>query len=429
MRKGSWLVFLMIALSVAAWGQSKPFYLKSGDRVVFYGDSITELRHYTEIVETYVVTRYPDLNVTFVNSGWGGDTVDGGGGGTIDVRLQRDVMAYKPTVLTIMLGMNDGEYASATVSRDQKFFAGYRHIVDTTRSAIPGLRITAIEPSPYDEVTSPAPVTIKQGISYNEVLRGYGKWIDNYADQAGLDVADLNSDLVRMLVRARQLDPEGAKEIMPDHVHPEFGGGMIMAEDLLKAWGGPSLVTSVVIDASNGAPQVKVANNANVSNLSGANGLAWTELDDALPLPFPEWQAAWWGGTPVRLAIQSSDIASALNLELLKVTGLRKGVYSLRIDGESLGVFNDDELGAGINLSLISTPMTRQAMKVYELTEEHGDLHVAQWRYVNTSLSQYDFPQKQQTIELLGSLERSVVEKQHETAHPLPHNFELVPIS
>jgi hypothetical protein len=117
------------------------------------------------------------------------------------------------------------------------------------------------------------------------------------------------------------------------------------------------------------------------------------------------------------------------NQELLKVTGLRKGVYSLRIDGESLGVFNDDELGAGINLSLISTPMTRQAMKVYELTEEHGDLHVAQWRYVNTSLSQYNFSQKQQAIELLGSLERSVVEKQHETAHPLPHNFELVPIS
>jgi hypothetical protein len=232
-----------------------------------------------------------------------------------------------------------------------------------------------------------------------------------------------------MLVKAKQLDPDGAKGIIPDHVHPEFGGSMIMAEALLKAWGAPPLVTSIVMDASNGAPQVKVAKGANVSNLSGANGLAWTELDDALPLPFPEWQATWYGGTSVRLAIQSSDIANALNQELLKVTGLRKGVYSLRIDGESLGVFNDDELGTGINLSLISTPMTRQAMKVYELTEEHGDLHVAQWRYVNTSLSQYNFPQKQQAIELLGSLEMSVVEKQHETAHPLPHKFELVPIS
>lgn len=429
MRMRIWLVYLVVASSVAAWGQNKPFYLKSGDRVVFYGDSITDQRRYTQIVETYVVTRYPGLNVTFVNSGWGGDSVEGGAGGPIDVRLQRDVIAYKPTVLTIMLGMNDGGYKAATVSSDQKFFAGYRHIVDTTRSAIPGLRITAIEPSPYDEVTSPDPLTIGQGISYNQVLRGYGKWIGNYAEQTGLDVADLNSGLVRMLVKARQLDPEGAKGIIPDHVHPEFGGSMIMAEDLLKAWGAQSLVASVVIDASRSVPQMKAAKGATVSDLSGGKGLTWTELDGALPLPFPEWQAMWSGATPVRLALRSSDIASALNEEMLTVTGLKKGVYSLRIDGESLGVFNDDELGSGINLSLISTPMTRQAMKVFDLTVSHGDIHIAQWRYVGTSLSEYDFPQTKQAIEILDSLEKSVVEKQHEMAQPKPHKFELVPVS
>ena len=55
------------------------FYLHDGDRVVFYGDSITDQRLYTTFVETYVVTRFPRMKVAFVHSGVGGDRVSGGG--------------------------------------------------------------------------------------------------------------------------------------------------------------------------------------------------------------------------------------------------------------------------------------------------------------------------------------------------------------
>ena len=76
------------------------FYLRDGDTVVFYGDSITDQRLYTTFTEAYVVTRFPKLTVRFVHSGWSGDGVDGGTGGPIDVRLTRDVLAYQPTVVT-----------------------------------------------------------------------------------------------------------------------------------------------------------------------------------------------------------------------------------------------------------------------------------------------------------------------------------------
>ena len=56
-----------------------------------------------------------------MHSGVGGDRVTGGGAGPIDVRLPRDVVAYKPTVMTIMLGMNDGSYRAF----DQKYL---RHV-------------------------------------------------------------------------------------------------------------------------------------------------------------------------------------------------------------------------------------------------------------------------------------------------------------
>src|SRR5205809_2158114 len=102
--------FVLMAAFSGLSAESAQFYLKDGDRVVFYGDSITDQRLYTVLVETYIVTRFPKLHVTFVHSGWGGDRVTGGGGGPVDVRLKRDVVAYKPTVMTVMLGMNDAGY-------------------------------------------------------------------------------------------------------------------------------------------------------------------------------------------------------------------------------------------------------------------------------------------------------------------------------
>src|SRR5687767_12055061 len=90
-------IVALIQLAAAATAQ-KPFYLRHNDRVVFYGDSITDQRLYTTFVETYAVTRYPDWKINFVHSGWGGDRVTGGGGGDINLRLDRDVLAYKPTV-------------------------------------------------------------------------------------------------------------------------------------------------------------------------------------------------------------------------------------------------------------------------------------------------------------------------------------------
>jgi lysophospholipase L1-like esterase len=112
-----------VAVAALALASARPiakdgFALRDGDRVVFYGDSITEARHYTTFVETYVVTRFPRLDATFVHSGWGGDGVNGGHGGDIDTRLARDVLAYEPTVLTIMLGMNDATSWTASEEAD-----------------------------------------------------------------------------------------------------------------------------------------------------------------------------------------------------------------------------------------------------------------------------------------------------------------------
>src|SRR5215510_12794350 len=132
------LLFALFCLTAAA----QCFYLKEGDTVVFYGDSITDQRLYTTFTETYVLTRFPKLKVTFVHSGWGGDRVTGGGGGPIDLRLKRDVFAYNPTVMTIMLGMNDASYRPFDANIFNTYATGYRHIIDSVKKEIPDIRIT-----------------------------------------------------------------------------------------------------------------------------------------------------------------------------------------------------------------------------------------------------------------------------------------------
>src|SRR6058998_2636367 len=148
MKPASLVRTLCLVAFVALRARAESFALKDGDRVAFYGDSITDQRLYTTFTESYVLTRFPRMKVTFVHSGWGGDRVTGGGGGPIDVRLQRDVVAYNPTVLTIMLGMNDGSYRAFNPDIFQRYSSGFESIIQNVKMALPDVRITAIQPSP-----------------------------------------------------------------------------------------------------------------------------------------------------------------------------------------------------------------------------------------------------------------------------------------
>jgi lysophospholipase L1-like esterase len=417
-------ILVAVAAACAMASAADDFFLKSGDRVVFYGDSITDQRLYTLIAETYAVTRYPKLDVSFIHSGWGGDRVNGGGGGKIDVRLKRDVLAYRPTVMTIMLGMNDGNYTAESAENDEKFFAGFRGIVNTVRAAAPEVRITAIRPSPYDDVTREP--NFPGG--YNQVMISYGKWIENFAKEAGLNVADLNTAVVRMLAKADARNHTDAQKIIPDRVHPGFAGHLIMAEELLKLWNARPVVSAVTIDASAARPAVSASDHAQVSGLAAAKGVEWTQLDDALPLPFAEWEKTWDAG-PVGLVIASSDVGEALNQQQLRVTGLKNGVYVLKIDGEEAGTFNNERLAEGVNLALLDTPMAKQAKRIYDLTKSHCDLHNQRWRTIQVPLAEDNLPQAGPAMEAIDALEAAVLAERRQAAQPVPHRFSLTPIS
>jgi len=392
------------------------FYLHDGDRVVFYGDSITDQRLYTTFVETYVITRFPQLKVSFVHSGVGGDRVTGGAAGPIDVRLPRDVIAYKPTVMTIMLGMNDASYRAY----DQKIFdtyaAGFRHIVQSVKAALPDIRITVIQPSPFDDVTRPP--NFEGG--YNKVLLRYGEFVKDLGREEKLAVADFNGPVVAALEKANKLDTENAKKLVPDRVHPAPAGHLLMAETLLKAWQAPATVTAVEIDAAE--PAITTATNTRVTDIAVSDRVLWTQLDEALPMPIDT------NDQVMALALRASDFVEAMDQEPLKVTGLTAARYALKIDGEVVGTFTKEEWAKGVNLATLPTPMAKQAAAVHDLTWRHNVVHFARWRMAGVNLDNISIPPAhlQAAADALDTVEADVVAQQRAAAQPKNHKYELV---
>ncbi len=407
-------LFVLSLLASAAFAQAD-FYVKDGDRVVFYGDSITDQRLYTTFTESYVLTRFPRMKVTFVHSGWGGDRVSGGGGGPIDVRLQRDLIAYGPTVLTIMLGMNDGRYRAYDPDIFQQFSSGFEFIVGTVRGALPGIRITVIQPSPYDDVTR-AP-----GFAggYNAVLVRYAQYLGELATRENLTLADLNTPVVEALKKAKSIDPDLALKLLPDRVHPGPGGHLLMAEALLKAWHAPAEVTSVEIDAE--SKQVSAAVNTKVSDLQVDAGVTWTQEDAALPMPLDVKDPL------IALALRASDFAEALDRQPLRITGLPRTRYVLRIDGEMAGSFSRQDLADGVNLALLPTPMAKQALDVHTLTIRHNQMHFERWRHLQVPLQEQNLERLKPALDSLDALEAELIDQQRAGAQPKPRRYELSP--
>ncbi|WP_353068382.1 SGNH/GDSL hydrolase family protein [Tunturibacter empetritectus] len=399
-------------------GQGAPFALQSGDRVLFYGDSITEQQYYTRDVELYALTRMPSSNITFVMSGVSGDKVSGGGGGPVDLRLPRDVFDLKPTVVTIMLGMNDGYYRPFEPGTMLTYERGYEHILDEIKAHAPEAKVVVLRPSAYDEVTQPGHGTA----GYNDFLIKMGDSVARMAAERHLAVVDLNAPMVTALTSARAKDPVMAAMLIGDHVHPGPGMHWVMADAVLKGWGASPVVTSVTLGAAHG--KVVSSVNTSVTEAEGSgktlSSLSWVQLDRALPLPLPV--AAT---DPVTdLALRASTVVEDLDQEMLTVGDLAVGRYELRIDDAAVGTFTSEELRSGVNLARLDTPMRRQAMLVFLANEGKISLDTNR----NHLLRNVPSASNDESLAAVKTALQAADAEQRRLAQPVRHRYALVPV-
>ena len=391
---------------------SRGFYLHPNDTVVLYGDSITEQNYYNQWVQLYTVTRFPLMRVHFYDEGIGGDSVRGGWAGPIDQRLERDVFPQHPSVITIMLGMNDGGYQPTTPHIDSTYKTGYEHILDSIQQHEPLARVTLLGPSPFDEVTGPA---MFPG-GYNSVMQHFADEDRQMAQEHHATFVDLNPGVNAALAKAQALDPRIARLLVPDRVHPDPLAHWVMAESLLKGWNAPAIVSSVAIDAQ--AARVATSENALVDHVQrDGTSLRWTQTENGLPLPILS------DNSSMAVLLEITDIQKALNQEPLIVTGLAAGQYALRIDDHDIGTFSAEQFAAGINLADFDTPMRQQAQGVSWDVRDLVDAH-----YVHTRMRVNNADTGAESgADRLQAFEDSLEDKIYARAAPIPHRFELKP--
>jgi lysophospholipase L1-like esterase len=406
-----------VSAQSAAPPAASDFAIHDGDRVVLYGDSITDQRLYSTFVEEYVLTRFPTWKVQWTQSGVSGDKVSGGAGGPIDMRIQRDILPYKPNIVTIMLGMNDGYYRPPNAAVQKTYEDGYRSMVDTILQGDPGVKLTLIGPSPYDDITQPT-------IHYNEVMQAYSDFDRREADRTHQGFVDFNAPVVDVLEKVKADHPDLAARLIPDRIHPGDGVHWVMAEALLKAWHAPSLVSSVTIDGHDAkATDVQNASVTDLKREKKTDAVQWTEVENALPLPLP-----LSATDPVAdAALEASGIEAALDREMLTVTGLTQGSYALTIDDQPVATFTADALSHGVNLARMATPMLRQSQTLAWETDHRNWLEN---QLFTVSAGTFEHPEAapQPEQQAMQQAVATSITQQQKDAQPVTHRFALKPV-
>jgi acyl-CoA thioesterase-1 len=203
--------------------------LRKGDHVLFYGDSITDagrrgennnggLGHgYAALAAAVCQARYPELDLRFTNTGISGNRVY-----DLEKRLQADVLGLEPTVVSILVGINDTwrRYDSDLLSPTGEFAACYRRIV---RAVVEELAARLVLCEPFLLPTPPD----RQG--WREDLDPKIAAVRDLARQFGATFVPLDGLFAAAACR------QAMEYWLPDGVHPTPAGHALIAEAWVRA--------------------------------------------------------------------------------------------------------------------------------------------------------------------------------------------------
>ena len=217
--------------------------LSDGDRVAVLGDSITEQKNYSVLIEDYLLACQPAMKVQTAQFGWGGET-------TWDFapRIGNDVLWYRPTVATIAYGMNDGGYQPVDAKRLENYKTSTRDIIRQLKAAGTRLIVVggpgAVDADAFRTFIGSGPEAAKM---YNKTLDAFGEAAGQVAKEQGVVFADMHRVMADAMVKFKQLHP-GKSFVGGDGIHPENVGHTVMAYAFLKAMGCDGDIGTITVD-------------------------------------------------------------------------------------------------------------------------------------------------------------------------------------
>jgi lysophospholipase L1-like esterase len=315
--------------------QPKGPVLRPGDRVAICGDSITEQRMYSRIMETYLTVALPELNISTRQYGWSGEQASG-----FLHRMTNDVLRFDPTVATTCYGMNDHHYRAYEPAIGQAYASNMTDIVLAFQSV--GARVIAGAPGcmgmqkpPWGNIQG----TPKERNINLCMLRD----IDiELAQVENVGFADVFWDMYLAQYQALQQYGTNYTLAGKDSVHPGWAGHVVMAYAFLKALDVPGDIGTFSIDLA--------ANKATVSKghelVSYAGGILTVKSSR---YPFC---ATGDADKPdsLRSGMNLVPFNQDLNRLMLVVNGGKASSYQITW-GLTNRTYSAQQLAAGINLA------------------------------------------------------------------------------
>jgi len=219
--------------------------LQPGDRLAIIGDSITEQKMYSRIIETYLTVCVPELKITTRQFGWSGETAEG-----FRNRMTNDCLRFQPTVATLCYGMNDHCYGPYTEAHGQWYSNNYAAVACTLRDS--GARVVLGSPGCVGKIPPWAPDTNMPVEILNLNLCQLRNTDIAIAAQEKIRFADVFWPMFTEGFIARQKYGPDYCVSGKDGVHPGWAGHVVMAYAFLKALGLNGEIGTFTVDLASG---------------------------------------------------------------------------------------------------------------------------------------------------------------------------------
>jgi len=168
---------------------------------VFLGDSITaggvKPDGYVTKIKEALDKKHADLKIECIGAGIGGNKVP-----NLQGRVEKDVVAKKPTIVVIYIGINDvwhGEKDPTRGTSPEVFTAGLKEVVDKIRDG--GARVILCTPTVIGEKKAGANSLDAKLDRYADLSRGLAKELD-------LPLCDLRKAFVDHIAANNPTDAE-----------------------------------------------------------------------------------------------------------------------------------------------------------------------------------------------------------------------------
>jgi lysophospholipase L1-like esterase len=226
------VLILALAWAGPARAADEKIKLKKGDRIVFLGDSITQAGNdpknptgYVNLIREELKKKHPDHDLEVIGAGVSGNKVP-----DLQRRVDKDVIAKKPTLVFIYIGINDvwhGEKDPTKGTSPEKYEEGLKEVIKKIQDA--GARVVLCTPSVIGE---------KLGGKNNLDAK-----LDEYADisrkvarEMKVPVCDLRKTFVERL-KEKNADDQEKGVLTNDRVHLNEAGNRFVAEQMLNMIG------------------------------------------------------------------------------------------------------------------------------------------------------------------------------------------------